>query len=229
MSTLNPVRGVIDAASKGAERVAGIFTDNKENSAQRDSDEQMALMQAYQAEFHARQQRTWIDAVADGFNRLVRPFIVILVVSIFVVAYVSPPQLTQISAALANVPQGYWALLSVIIAFYFGGRMQLKAQQFRFDEHQARAVKALMESKKAFRRLEIDRDEPDTLIGDDRAHCADVHSARQQQRNAVLELAEANSDHTQALQAQIRQMHDESATSVLRRRRFGPPGHRWRR
>ena len=34
-------------------------------------------------------------------------------------------------AALALLPAGYWALVTVIIGFYFGGRMQLKAQDFQ--------------------------------------------------------------------------------------------------
>jgi len=29
------------------------------------------------------------------------------------------------------LPAGYWALVTVIIGFYFGGRMQLKAQDFQ--------------------------------------------------------------------------------------------------
>jgi hypothetical protein len=34
-------------------------------------------------------------------------------------------------AALALLPAGYWALVTVTIGFYFGGRMQLKAQDFQ--------------------------------------------------------------------------------------------------
>tara|TARA_Y100000385_G_C12993137_1_gene593746 strand:- start:185 stop:358 length:174 start_codon:yes stop_codon:yes gene_type:complete len=33
-------------------------------------------------------------------------------------------------AALPLLPAGYWALVTVIIRFYFGGRMQLKVQDF---------------------------------------------------------------------------------------------------
>ena len=36
-----------------------------------------------------------------------------------------------IAKAVAGLPAGYWALVTVIIGFYFGGRMQLKAQNFQ--------------------------------------------------------------------------------------------------
>jgi hypothetical protein len=66
----DPVSGIIDSVSKGVETVAGVFTSNKEKDAQRYADEQMALMRAYQAEFNQRQNRTWVDSIADSFNRL---------------------------------------------------------------------------------------------------------------------------------------------------------------
>ena len=141
------------SVSKGVETVAGVFTTNKEKDAARSADEQMALLRAYQAEFNERQNRNWVDSLADGFNRLVRPIIVILVLFIFVIAYLSPTHLAKISLAMSSIPDGYWALLSVIIAFYFGGRMQLKSQQFQFNESQLIAVKALVETKQEFKNL----------------------------------------------------------------------------
>ena len=43
-------------------------------------------------------------------------------------------------AALALLPAGYWALVTVIIGFYFGGRMQLKAQDFQNPCNQPQIV-----------------------------------------------------------------------------------------
>ena len=136
----NPISAITDSVSKGVETVAGVFTSNKEKDAQRSADEQMALLKTYQAEFNARQNRTWADSLADAFNRLIRPMIVSLILFIFVIAYFSPTHLAEITLALSSIPDGYWTLLSVIIAFYFGGRMQLKSQQFKFSETQAQAV-----------------------------------------------------------------------------------------
>ena len=203
MPNLNPITGVIEAASKGVETVAGVFTTNKEKDAQRAADEQMALMKAYQAEFNARENRNWVDSLADGFNRLIRPFIVTLVIFIFVIAYFS---------------------LSVIIAFYFGGRMQLKSQQFKFDESQAQAVKALIATKNEFRKLEMDNDEPDKLIGETDAKAGVVDEARAAQVNPVVDAALrfAGTDESKdRLATTVAEMMNEDVEEV-KKRRFGP-------
>jgi uncharacterized integral membrane protein len=184
---LNPIVGAVEAGANAVEKVAGVFTSNAEMDAQRSSEEQMALLRSYQSEFAARQNRTWIDAFADAFNRLVRPFIVVMVLSIFIVAYVSPTQFALIGTAMGAIPNGYWALLSVVIGFYFGGRMQLKRQDFEFQKSQVSAVKQLIEAKGAFRKLEMDRDEPDKLVGDAIAKHEMVKHDRTAKRNQVIE------------------------------------------
>lgn len=183
---LNPIVGVVEAGANAVEKVAGVFTSNAEKDAQRSSEEQMALLQSYQAEFNARQNRNWIDAFADAFNRLVRPFIVFMVLSIFIMAYVSPTQFALIGTAMGAIPNGYWALLSVVIGFYFGGRMQLKSQDFQFQKSQVAAVKQLIEAKGAFRKLEMDRDEPDKVVGDSMAKHEVVTQTRSAKRNQVI-------------------------------------------
>ena len=222
MSDLNPVSGIIKAASKGVETVAGVFTTNKEKEAQRSADEQMALLKAYQAEFNHRENRTWVDAVADGFNRLIRPFIVTLVIAIFIVAYISPTHLAEISQAMMVIPEGYWTLLSIIIAFYFGGRMQLKSQQFKFSETQAQAVKQLIETKKEFRKLAMDTDEPDKLIGELDGKNPVVDEQRKSQVNQVVELALAENKDSKKLAAKINELANEEPETLQKRRSFGP-------
>ncbi|MEM0910906.1 MAG: 3TM-type holin [Pseudomonadota bacterium] len=221
---LDPVSTVVDSVSKGVETVAGVFTTNKEKDAQRSADEQMALLKAYQAEFNARQNRNWVDSLADGFNRLVRPFIVCLVLFIFIVAYFSPPHLAEITFALSSIPDGYWALLSVIIAFYFGGRMQLKSQQFKFNESQLVAVKALIETKKEFRKLGMEDDEPDRAIGDSIAKTERMDTERADEINTVVETALkfANTGESKTeLSKKIDEMKDEEPETIKKRRRFG--------
>lgn len=222
---INPVSAVVDSVSKGVESVAGVFTTNKENEAQRSADEQIAILQAYQAEFNQKQNRNWVDSLADGFNRLVRPFIVILVLFIFFIAYISPSHLAQITFALSSIPDGYWALLSVIIAFYFGGRMQLKSQQFKFNESQLVAVKALIETKEEFRRLSIDNDEPDKLLGDELGKSELVDVERASEGNTVLKTAldsisqQGNQD---TLKQKVEELKNESPTAIRSRVKFGP-------
>lgn len=229
----NPISAITDSVSKGVETVAGVFTTNKEKDAQRSADEQMALLRAYQAEFNKVENRNWVDSLADGFNRLIRPFIVSLILFIFVIAYLSPTHLAEITFALSAIPDGYWTLLSVIIAFYFGGRMQLKSQQFKFSETQAQAVKALIETKAEFRKLEMDNDEPDRVFGDKLAKGSNFDATRANQVNPVVEEAlqhvkaegkpeDIQARSQQALAAKIDAMTKESEEEVKTRRRVGP-------
>ncbi|MCF6283211.1 MAG: holin family protein [Candidatus Polarisedimenticolaceae bacterium] len=183
---IDPISTIIETGAKAVETVAGVFSENSEKAAQRSADEQKALLNAYQAEFNQRTNRTWIDAIADGFNRLVRPVIVTIIISIFVIAYFSPQRFTEISLAMGSIPGGYWALLSVIISFYFGGRMQLKSQDFQLQSAQVNAVKALIETKKEFRKLEQDNDEPDRVLGDAIGKDSTIEEARQGERNEVV-------------------------------------------
>jgi hypothetical protein len=73
-------------------------------------------------------ERTRWDSFIDGLNRLPRPLITLGVLAFFVLALLEPLRFAQIARAYQLMPDGFWALLSVIVAFYFGGRMQLKRQ-----------------------------------------------------------------------------------------------------
>ena len=43
-------------------------------------------------------------------------------------APLDPLRFAQVARAYELMPDGFWALLSIIVAFYFGGRMRLKRQ-----------------------------------------------------------------------------------------------------
>ena len=73
----------------------------------------------------------WCDGLVDGLNRLVRPVITFGLLGILPAVVIWPEGAAIAFAALALLPAGYWALVTVIIGFYFGGRMQLKAQDFQ--------------------------------------------------------------------------------------------------
>jgi hypothetical protein len=45
-----------------------------------------------------------------------------------VLAPLDPLRFAQVAHAYELMPDGFWALLSIIVAFYFGGRMRLKRQ-----------------------------------------------------------------------------------------------------
>ncbi|MBQ4825526.1 hypothetical protein J4729_13340 [Leisingera sp. HS039] len=112
------------------ERVGGFFRPNAEASAARAHDIDAAALSQYAAEFQAHQQRTCFDSLMDSLNRMVRPVITLTVLGVIPAVMLWPEQMAVTFAALALLPTGYWALVSVITGFYYGGRMQLKAQDF---------------------------------------------------------------------------------------------------
>lgn len=217
----DPVSKVINAAASGIETVAGVFTSNKEKEAQRSADEQMALLKTYQAEFNQRDNRTWADSLADAFNRLVRPVIVTLVLFIFIIAYISPSHLAEITLAMSAIPNGYWTLLSVIVAFYFGGRMQLKSQQFKFQQSQVAAVKALIATRNEFRQLAMDDDEPDTAFGESLGKDPKIDQARTEQSNSLIEtaLSQTAMDDKEQLNNKIAELKSEPEDSIRQRQK----------
>jgi len=130
--------GLIKSGAKAVKDVSEVFRPNAEASEQREFEGDNARLAQYAAEFRALEKRTWADALADALNRLVRP-IVALGILAPIPSAIAYPEYTAIAfASLALLPAGYWALVGVILPFYFGGRMQIKSHDF----HKSIAVAA---------------------------------------------------------------------------------------
>lgn len=106
--------------------------------------DQATLMQ-FAAEFAGRQNRTWVEALVDALNRLPRPVLTFSVIGLFILAPLDPERFLKIATAFEVIPPGFWALLSIIVGFYFGGRMQLKAQDFRLKGEAVATAQKLMD------------------------------------------------------------------------------------
>jgi hypothetical protein len=118
-----------------AKELVEVFKPNAEHEAERGHAERLALsaqdlasLQQFATEFQPRAKTTWWDSLIDGLNRLPRPLITLSVGAFFVLAPLDPLRFAQVARAYELMPDGFWALLSIIVAFYFGGRMQLKRQ-----------------------------------------------------------------------------------------------------
>ena len=111
-------------------QVAGVFKPNAGALETFGHAYNRAALAQYIAEF-AHLRRGWFDSLVDGLNRLVRPAITFGFLGILPAVVIWPEGAAIAFAALALLPAGYWALVTVIIGFYFGGRMQLKAQDFQ--------------------------------------------------------------------------------------------------
>ena len=104
-----------------------VFRENSEKSAQRAAQHRTAALAQYASEFHLRSNRTWLDAFADGLNRLVRPVVTIGLLYPIPATIYAPETMATVWTAIGTLPTGYWAVVGIILPFYFGGRMQVKA------------------------------------------------------------------------------------------------------
>lgn len=118
---------------------ASVFAENVEASAQRRADYGQAALNQFGAEFQVARKGTF-DRFMDGLNRLPRPLMVIATFALFSSAMFDPPWFAERMQGLALVPDPLWWLAGTIVAFYFGGRYQVKAQEFRQSLTQATAA-----------------------------------------------------------------------------------------
>jgi hypothetical protein len=146
----------ITALFRPAKELVEVFKPNAEKEAERGhverlalSEQDMASLQQFAAEFQARQGSTWWDSLVDGLNRLPRPLITLGILAFFVLAPLEPVRFLEIARAYQMMPDGFWALLSVIIAFYFGGRMQLKRQDMAVKGGAVRAARQILAIRQA--------------------------------------------------------------------------------
>lgn len=158
---------------RGGKDVAEVFVENKENRGERTHKEKladitrdMASLQQFSAEFYERQNRTWWDSFIDGLNRLPRPLITISILSFFILAPLEPTKFLEIAKAYELMPAGYWALLSIIVGFYFGGRMQIKAQDLTVRKDAVQTARDLILMKKEFRKLKYQDESTESKIFD---------------------------------------------------------------
>lgn len=157
---------VLTGLVRPAKELVEVFKPNAEQTAQRGHAERMALtqqdlasLQQFASEFHARQNRTAWDSFIDGLNRLPRPLITLGIIAFFVIAPLDPTRFLQIATAYEMMPEGFWALLSIIIAFYFGGRLQIKNQDMAVKNGTLAAARQIAAARRELSALDQD-DEP---------------------------------------------------------------------
>lgn len=160
--------GAVTGLFRPAKELVEVFKPNAEREAARGHQERMALseqdlasLEQFAAEFQSTRTSTAWDSFIDGLNRLPRPLITLGILGLFVLAPADPIRFLEIAQAYQIMPDGFWALLSIIIAFYFGGRMQVTRQQMTVKGGALDAAKEIVEVRKAFRELATE-DEPRT-------------------------------------------------------------------
>ena len=161
MSLWGKITGLFTGGIGGTVKdVGSVFSENKEARGQRAHDADMQVLQQFAAEFRDLTNRSWWDSFIDGLNRLPRPLITLGVFGLFILAPIDPVQFLKIAQAYEAMPEGFWALLSIIVAFYFGGRLQMSSQRFAVKGGALAAAKNIVEQRKEFRKLEADDEDP---------------------------------------------------------------------
>ena len=135
---------------------AEVFRENAEASAQRQSDYAQAALAQFGTEFAAA-RKSRFDCVIDGLNRLPRPLMVAATLALFGSAMFDPVWFAERMQGLVLVPEPLWWLAGTIVAFYFGGRFQVKSQEFRRQVAQSAAmVPQVLENISRIRELRHD-------------------------------------------------------------------------
>jgi len=84
------------------------------------------------------------------------------VLGMFILAPANPEHFLKIATAFSVIPPGFWALMSIIVGFYFGGRMQLKSQDFQVTASTVKAAGDLVRARQDLAALFAESDEPVT-------------------------------------------------------------------
>lgn len=103
---------------------------NAEASSARSHELDSATLAQLAAEFQHERKGLW-DRFFDGLNRLPRPLMVLSVFGLLIYTPIDPLRMTEVFTAWSLIPSGLWAVAGIIVTFYFGGRAQLKAQDFQ--------------------------------------------------------------------------------------------------
>ena len=142
-------------------KTIGRLFGNKEKREEYSAQANSAIHAQYAAEFRAN--RNWFDSLVDGINRLPRPTIVFGIIYLFVLCWNEPEKFAEGAANLDLIPPEMWAILSVVVVFYFGDRT-LKHLGKR--KHHREAMARLHERKEAPRRREVtaEREDPQEPI-----------------------------------------------------------------
>ena len=112
--------GAVELGRVGVE-VAGALRPNATRQMELGHEAFSAAQQAYAAEFqHAN--RSGVDSLIDGLNRLPRPLLALATPGLFAYAMVDPAGFSVRMQGLAFVPEPLWWLLGAVVAFYFGVR-----------------------------------------------------------------------------------------------------------
>lgn len=128
--TLNFLKGIFGGGGNMVAETVEVFRPNAEEAQKRAAAFDQAALAQHAAEFKL-ERKGWFDRFMDGLNRLPRPLMVLAVFVLFTMAMVDPIWFAARMQGLALVPEPLWWFAGTVVTFYFGGRLQIKSQNFQ--------------------------------------------------------------------------------------------------
>lgn len=148
--------GALEGIARGASEVGRTFVGDR---AQRDaqlSEETIAIINAFAAEFAAPKTTRW-DSFVDGLNRLPRPLITLTVLGSFVWAPLDPVAFAETMRALALIPESLWEVFVMVLGFFFGGRIiENSVRKWRVDPRALEVAREIAAERTARRQAEVE-------------------------------------------------------------------------
>lgn len=120
---LGPIIGALTGLVPHVKEVLEAVIGNKKESNAATAAENTAIYEAYGKEWsYAAVNRNKWDSLWDGLNRMPRPLLGLGTFLVFAIAFIDPDHAGRSFAALAKLPSEAWALLVLVVTFYFGSR-----------------------------------------------------------------------------------------------------------
>lgn len=127
----------------GATNLWSAIFGNRQSRDESNYDLDKGAQDQYAAEFYQQENVGIINTIINAINRIVRPaFAIYIGWLVFYLPIYKIDLFLQIITAYQAVPDSLWAIVGIIIIFYFGGRMQMKSLEFsRMDVQKIKEVR----------------------------------------------------------------------------------------
>jgi hypothetical protein len=127
-----------------------IFGDQSKRDAT-NAEADKAAQEAFGKEFTyaVGKDRRPFDVFMDGVNRLPRPIIALGIIALFIWTCIEPERASKAFVAMALIPEAFWNIAMMVVAFFFTSRIIEKLRFGRYtvsDEAKALAKKAVTAS-----------------------------------------------------------------------------------
>ena len=106
--------------------IAGQFTAPKDVRQLNEHEYKLAVLKQFEA-YTTSEKGSIIERTIGAFNGAVRPILAFGSISLVAIAIIDPVRAQAAYLALQTVPQEVWVNFGIVVSFFMGGRLQVKA------------------------------------------------------------------------------------------------------